>query len=332
MSNEKVSIIMPVYNGAKTIKKAINSVLKQTYNNIQLIIINNGSTDSTEEIIKSIESKNKIIYIYTDIPNVSNARNIGIDKADGEYITFIDADDEYESNFIERMINRIKEDQSQIVSCNFKTLYSKEVKNIKKYKDIERTTDIKKYIEIVKEAYLFNELWNKIYLTQIVKDNKIYFNTDYELGEDMIFNIDYIKYVKKASFLNEPLYKYTDGQDGLNLKYRENKFQIEYELTQYLKNFYMEKEYDLKYIYNRFARVYYNGILNICSRKNKNSNNEKSNKLNEFVNSKQYKEDMKILKNKVTDTKFRILITIFLANGIHTVKLFIYIYNLIKKE
>ena len=83
MESEKVSIIMPAYNAEKTIKKAIESVINQTYENIELIIIDNGSTDNTKQIIKKYENENKdkIKYVYEEIPNVSNARNKGIDSS-----------------------------------------------------------------------------------------------------------------------------------------------------------------------------------------------------------------------------------------------------------
>lgn len=327
---EKVTIILPAYNAEKTIKTAIQSVLNQTYENIELIIINNGSKDSTEAIIEKYKQENsdKINYIYTEIANVSNARNIGIDNAKGKYLTFIDADDEFETQFIENMLANITTTNSELVTCAYRTIHNKKIWDLKEYKEIENTNDIKKYLELLKENYLFNELWNKLYITEIIKENKIYFDQEYELGEDFIFNIDYIRNIERVSYINDALYIYTDGQNGLNLKYRKNKFQIEYELTKYLEKFYKEKDFDLEYIYNRFARIYYNEITNIYKHNNKATRKGKNMLLKKFIDSEEYKNDMEILKNKVTDRKFKIAINYFFTKGATAIKFFVLLNKL----
>lgn len=251
-------------------------------------------------------------------------------QAHGKYLTFIDSDDIFEKNFIEKMVTNILKTKSELVTCAYKTVYNKKIWDLKEYKEIENTKNIKKYLEILKESYLFNELWNKLYILEIIKQNKIYFDRNYELGEDFIFNIDYIKNIKHASYINEALYIYTDGQEGLNLKYRKNKFEIEYKLTQKLEEFYKEKGYNLDYIYNRFARVYYNGILNIYNPNNKACKKEKENQLKEFINKDKYKNDLKILKEKVTDKKFKIAINYFFTKGIFPIKIFVFLNNIRK--
>lgn len=333
MLNEKVSIIMPACNAEKTIDRAINSIVCQNYENIELIIVNNGSTDKTAEIIKKYEKilKGKIKNIYTEIPNVSNARNIGIDNSTGKYLVFIDADDEFEKDYLEKMVLKLEETNSEMVTCAYKTVYNKKIWDLKEYEKIENTKNLKEYLEILKENYLFNQLWNKIYKTEIVKQNNIYFDKNYELGEDLIFNIDYIKKIKTASYINDALYVYTDGSNGLNLKYREDKFKIEYELTKKLEEFYKEKKYSLEYIYNRFARVYYNGILNIYNPNNKKTKKEKNACLREFINTKKYKDDLEFLKEKVTDRKFKIAIKYFFTKGVLPIKIFVILNNLRRK-
>ena len=156
-------------------------------------------------------------------------------------------------------------------------------------------------------------------------------NEKYELGEDFLFNLDYIKYIEKASYINEPLYIYTDGDTGLKLRYRPNKFNIEYELTQYLENFYKEKNWDMSYIANRFARVYYNQIIDIYKENNPVTKKEKDKQLQEIISKKEYKEELKKLEKNVTDKRMKIAIKYFFLRGKFMIKLFVALNNIRKK-
>lgn len=115
---------MPVYNADKSLEKAIKSVINQEYINWELIVVENGKRGQAEKICNSYQNKN-IKYKYVEKANVSNARNVGIDESQGEYIAFLDSDDEYEVNFLEKMVNRIEQDRSQIVTCGFKKFFQK---------------------------------------------------------------------------------------------------------------------------------------------------------------------------------------------------------------
>ena len=330
MEEDIVSIIMPTYNADDVLENAIESVEKQTYTDWELLVIENGKKGKAEEICKKFANK-KIKYIYEEIANVSVARNIGVDNATGKYIAFLDADDKYEKNFLEEMIKNVKANNSELVACGYSKVFEKSQMLIENYSEIEKTDDIKKYIETLKENYLYNELWNKLYITEIIKKHNIKFNKDYELGEDFLFNLDYTKYINKASYINLPLYVYTDGQTGLKLKYRKDKFQIEHSLTEYLENFYKEKGWNLDYIYNRYARVYYNQIIDIYKPNNQITKKEKDEQLKEAITQEQYKKELQFLKDKVTDKKFKIAIRYFFLKGEKRIKLFIFLNNIRKK-
>lgn len=326
---DKISIILPTYNSNKTLEKAIKSVENQTYKNWELLVIENGIKGQVEQICKSFKNVN-IKYLYEQIPNVSNARNIGIQNATGNYITFIDSDDEYEKDFLEEMIKNIKTNDSQLVTCGYRNSIAQNDILIN-YKETLSTNDIKKYIEILKENYLYNEIWNKLYITEIIKKYNVKFDTKYELGEDFLFNLDYTKHIDIASFINKPLYRYTDDQNGLNLKYRKNKFEIEYSLTQYLEKIYQEKKWNLDYVYNRYARVYYNQIIDLYNKNNPLSTENKNKMLKEIISAPEYKENLESLQKKVTDTKFKIAIKYFFLKGEKRIKLFIKLNNIRKR-
>lgn len=326
---EKVSIILPTYNSDSVLKNAIESVKYQTYENWELLIIENGKKGQAEEIIKKIND-NRIKYIYQEVANVSEARNTGLNNASGEYIAFLDSDDKYGKDFLENMIKNISINKTQLVTCGYKRVYDKKQILIKQSKNIENTTNIKEYLEILKESYLFNELWNKVYISEIINKNNIRFNKKYELGEDFLFNLDYIKKIDKASYINEPLYIYTDGETGLKLRYRPDKFNIEYELTQYLENVYKEQKWDMDYIYNRFARVYYNQIIDIYKPNNPANKKERDQQLKEIISKKEYQKELKELEKKVTDKKMKIAIKYFFLKGKNMIKLFVFLNNVRK--
>ena len=330
---EKVSIIMPAYKAKKTIEKTIQSVEKQTYSNIELIIVENGPKDSVEEIINKFKENNlEIKYFYCEKPNVSNARNIGIKNATGKYIAFIDADDEYESDFLYKMVSRLEVNNADLVSCGYKTSDNKIHRLIESHEDIKCSTDLQRYLEKLKKNLLFNELWNKVYVNEIIKSNSILFDETYELGEDYLFNLEYLKNIKKACYLNEVLYVYTVSDTGLKLKYRKDKFDIEYDLTKKLKEYYQEMGYSMDFVNNQFARIYYNGIIDIFKDNNPLSKKEKNNQLKEFITEENYRLDLEFLKDKVTDKKFKLAIKHFFLKGQRRIKIFVLLNNLFHRR
>ena len=331
MEENKISIILPTYNSDNVLEKAIKSVEKQTYENWELIIIENGKKGQAEQIAQSFNDK-RIIYMYQEQPNVSNARNVGLENVTGKYVAFIDSDDRYEKDFLQKMVQYLEQNNLQLVTCGYRKLSDKSKMLIKDNTSIFKTTNIKEYLETTKENYLYNELWNKLYISSIIKENTIKFDANYELGEDFIFNLDYTKFVEKAGYINEPLYIYTDGEYGLKLRYRANKFEIEYGLTKYLEKFYIEKRWNMDYIYNRYARVYYNQIIDIYKENNPATDQEKDEQLKNIVTNPKYKENLNELQKEVTDKKMKIAIKYFFLKGKNMSKLFVKLNNFRKRN
>ncbi len=331
MEESKISIILPTYNSDNVLENAIKSVIEQTYKNWELIIIENGKKGQAKQIAQSFNDK-RIIYMYQEQPNVSNARNVGLENVTGKYVSFIDSDDRYDKDFLQKLVEYLEQNDLQLVTCGYRKLSDKSKMLIKDNTSILKTTNIKEYLEITKENYLYNELWNKVYISSIIKENNIKFDANYELGEDFIFNLDYIKFIEKAGYINETLYVYTDGEQGLKLRYRPNKFEIEYNLTQYLEKIYTEKKWDMRYIYNRYARVYYNQIIDIYKENNPATIKEKDEKLKNIVTNPKYKEELNELQKKVTDKKMKIAIKYFFLKGKNMSKIFVKLNNIRKRN
>lgn len=214
---KKISVIIPVYNAEKYLRKCLNSILNQTYTKLEIILVNDGSKDSSLSICYEYKKKDdRIKIINNDNHGVSYSRNCGISISTGEYIMFIDADDYIENNFIEKLITCNEyETYDLFISC-YTDFYDENI--FKEQKLIDEnilTFDLKKdYLNIVK--YLRTP-WGKIYKLNIIKENNIRFPEDYITAEDQIFNFIYLKYINKYRFLNECLYFYRhENKDSLS--------------------------------------------------------------------------------------------------------------------
>lgn len=312
MNKDFISIILPVYNAEKTIERTIKSIEIQSCDKYELIIVNDGSTDNTENIcLKYSNNDKKIKYISIKNSGVSNARNIGIDSSSGKYICFIDSDDEYDSKFLEMMVQQIEE--RKLVLCAYDRINDKNgnIRKIKVNKDIN-TKEIKGQIEILQSNLLFNQVWNKMYSKSIIKENNIKFDKNLSIGEDYVFNIEYIKYIENIEYIDKILYKYYTAETGLSLLKRDNKLKIKLENWKKNKNLYIEKSWNLEYLYNQYIQICLAGISKFVFHK-KFKENIKDN----IVDNSQFEE---IIKNSI-NKKNKIIAGIFLNNRILTLYL-----------
>lgn len=206
---ELVSVIIPFYNCERYIRACLMSVVNQTYQNIEILLINDGSTDASGEIVKSIAKEDhRIKIISQDNNGVSKARNLGINHSRGKYICFIDADDKITREYIERLVYFINE--ADIVICGFKKIGNTEIEVI-----------LDKRGFITKEELYFNTIcnnkitaacWNKIYKANIIKSNRIQFNEKIAVGEDMVFLLKYFGYCDRFFYIDEALYIYRKSE------------------------------------------------------------------------------------------------------------------------
>ncbi|MFH8038724.1 MAG: glycosyltransferase family 2 protein [Candidatus Aenigmatarchaeota archaeon] len=205
-----VSIIIPVYNSEDFIKDALLSAINQTYKNIEIIVIDDGSTDSTSEIVQKIIKDNparKIIYYRNDKNRgVSYSRNLGIKISKGKYIAFLDGDDMYDHTKIEKQINKCLSEESGICYCGYYNLING--KAIK-----EKIKFISGYILY---NYLKKETWphlNCFLFEKKIVENTTLFNEDRMWGEDVELVVKIIsKY--KVVCVNEYLYYYRKGHSS----------------------------------------------------------------------------------------------------------------------
>ena len=204
MDNFKVSVIVPVYNSCEYIGATLDSIINQDFSGFELIVVDDGSTDNSLEIIKEKLSKSTISYeiIHQENAGVSCARNAGIEKATGDYLVFVDSDDYITGNHLSQLYNGetdfsliqfIKKDGEKLSTPDH---YSKRLMSCDEF--------IKK--ELKMEIY-FN-FWQLMYKTSIIKDNNIRFNPDVIYGEDTEFALKVLIYGKEIAISNEVTYYY----------------------------------------------------------------------------------------------------------------------------
>lgn len=208
-----VSIIIPFYNAEKTIGSTLESVCKQTYKNIEVIAVNDGSSDGSLEVLEKYNKQCNIIVISQKNSGVSVARNVGIENAKGKYITFVDSDDVIEEHMIEKLVDRIRCGSANLAVCGIKMSYCSEnkVKNIDIIPDIGYVNSKEQFDKTFGELFdlkIYLSPWGKIYDTSIIKKSNIRFNPKISIGEDMLFNYAYLRNGYRSVFVREPLYIY----------------------------------------------------------------------------------------------------------------------------
>lgn len=190
MSHPIVSVVIPVYNAQEGIKQCLDSLLNQTFKDYEIILLNDGSTDNTLEVIKSYASKNDCIRVIDkENEGVAKTRNKGIHLAKGEYIVFIDNDDFVDSDYLERFYNAIDQEQLDIVLGGYKRV-NQDLKTL--FKQDLTQSEWSKYIIVAP--------WARIYRTSFLIDNEIEF-FDYPIGEDVIFTLSAYNLTEKIKII-----------------------------------------------------------------------------------------------------------------------------------
>lgn len=206
-----VSVIIPIYNASKYLNDCLQSLLSQSYKQLEVIMVNDGSTDNSEQICKEYcKADNRFIIYNKQNGGVSAARNYGIEKANGEWILFVDSDDYVNSCFIETYIKAIdKLGQDSFIFQGFiKESNGASQTNIlpEKYFNKNEKDAAINYLHIDNNAFGF--CWAKIYNTNIIKHNKLHFDTNLSMSEDLIFTLDYLSVCNSISVMECANYHY----------------------------------------------------------------------------------------------------------------------------
>ena len=207
----KISVIVPVYNVEQYLSQCLDSIIKQTFKDIEIICINDGSTDNSGKILEEYAHKdNRIKILNQKNQGLSVARNNGIAQSTGEYISFIDSDDFIHFEFLEILYQAIIQSNCNIAGCDFLKVYSNEIPVLK-------NTKLKKYASALdvllnKRNFIHFNVWNKLYKREIIKDIQFVENLYFE---DWVFNLCVFAQNTSFTWINEKLYGYRISNNSI---------------------------------------------------------------------------------------------------------------------
>ncbi len=213
MSDNLVSIVVPVYNAENYLSECVNSIIGQSYKNLEIILVNDGSTDSSLELCRELaKSDSRISVIDQKNNGVSSARNAGIGKCTGKWVAFIDSDDIVADNYIEKLLAGVG--GSELAYCDFSTLEEGKYTN---FGFVNGEFDI----PLLAKACLANRItgmegnptnfgvpWAKLFSMEIIKSSGLRFTEGLAYMEDMLFTLEYLMHCNNVSHVDDNLYIY----------------------------------------------------------------------------------------------------------------------------
>lgn len=222
----KVSIIIPIYNGEKVLERCLDSIVNQSYKNWELILVNDGSKDRSLDIcMKYSKNDERIHVIDKENEGVSATRNRGIQEATGEYIQFVDCDDYVSNDYLEKMVMCLKTKKSDLVIGGYTRFkHGKTTKCAPKPMELNGVLAIAEQFFELYNRWFLNTPWNKLYKRDKIKSG---FPLDLSLGEDLIFNLEYLKQCEHVSVVDEAGYQYQiiENSGSLAEQFREDRFE-----------------------------------------------------------------------------------------------------------
>lgn len=234
------SVIIPVYQAAKDLERCVLSWLAQTERKLELILVDDGSTDGSSGLCDKLAERDaRIRVIHQKNAGVSAARNTGIRAAGGEFLLFTDSDDYVAPDYLEKMAGLQKETDSDLVLCGFHHLY--DGADILKIPGRTRSCEMpdfeEDFLELYEKSYL-NMPWNKMFRKEWAGE----FDTSLSLGEDLLFNLDYLRKCRRVAVLAEPLCYYVQEEQRITLssQKRQNRMELARKICRETECFYEE--------------------------------------------------------------------------------------------
>ena len=243
MTCEKISVIVSIYNAKDCLKRCIESIKVQTYTNIEIILVNDGSTDSSLDICKEYELiDTRIIVVNKENGGLTSARKAGFEVSRGKYVTFLDSDDYLEPNYIERLYESIKVNNSDVSICNYileNGSFSKSIKVVHSKNVFTKDEFLENLIlpcvfpMYLDDTIIPNFLWLRLFDRNVITDNcfvserKVY-------TEDLFFNLGVYDNCHRVSIIDDCLYHYIVNSSSLTHIYRDNKCEMEIQRIKYI--------------------------------------------------------------------------------------------------
>lgn len=239
----KVSVIIPVYNSETYIARCLNSVINQTYKNIEIIIIDDGSTDQSQTEIKKFKDERIKVFSKTN-SGTSDTRNFGISKASGDFITFVDIDDYIDKFMIEKLMEKASEKETCLVIGNNIEVYKDKEEERKVFQGETKEIEKKQAMRII-ACGVGGLVANKLFSRKIIKENNISFNKKVKISEDQLFFLEIAEKSEKIIYSNQNLYFYDRrNEKSATQKYQNNMLENFVELQNAVENIFSKNKMD----------------------------------------------------------------------------------------
>ena len=213
-----VSVIVPVYNRSRTIARCADSILAQTYHNLEIIFVNDGSRDdSFSQLLEYAGRDSRIVLINKPNSGVSDSRNYALESAHGTYIQFVDSDDWLPENATEEYVTAALLSGSDLVVADYFRVRGKQVHqsgDLRLEGDYTRT----EYAELMMDRagdFYYGVVWNKLFRRKLIEENALHFDEKLDWCEDFLFNLEYLKYASRITVIRKPLYFYVKTKGSL---------------------------------------------------------------------------------------------------------------------
>ncbi len=215
-----VSVIVPVYNAQKSLPRCIGSILNQSYQALEVLAVNDGSTDESISVLKELaEGESRIRIFSQSNGGVAAARNLALEKAKGTYVQFVDSDDELPADATESLVNAVERQLCQLAVAP----YMEVIGNFQQKRGFlseDTTLSQRQFMDKFSEhpnSFFYAVLWNKLYRRDIIQTHQIRFDARLPWGEDFAFNTEYFRWVDQTAVLAKPVYHYIRNPNGLAL-------------------------------------------------------------------------------------------------------------------
>lgn len=212
MASPLVSIIVPIYNSALNLIPCLESIKRQKYQNIEVLLVNDGSSDSSLEICRMYARLDpRIVIIDKENSGVSGTRNVAIERAHGEYLQFVDSDDYLDPNATRLMVEAAQEGACDLLICHYCSVLPDGRVSVFGYMPTETRMDKAQFARHLMEepaSFYYGVMWNKLYRREIIMKNGIRCNEEFSWSEDLLFNLEYIRYAESFYAMRTPVYYY----------------------------------------------------------------------------------------------------------------------------
>lgn len=293
----KVSIIMPIYNVADQLERAIQSALNQTYNNVEIILVNDGSTDKSGEICDEYKEKDeRIKVIHQQNAGSGYARNAGLDVAVGKYLYFADPDDYFETNLIEEILAMAeKSNADMVVFGYFNEVFQKngQVNTMKMLPILNGEFSQTDFQNHFRSHYAVSPyaLWNKLYRHDFLVQHNCRF-TNQKVGQDALFNQLVQREVEKVFYHTEAYYHYVSKEGSAINRYREERFIYEYNIANCFENWMQFWNKDQEYkdlVYREYWGALYLELSNLSWKDSPLTSRQKTTRIAKLMQNKKIK-------------------------------------------